>query len=221
MVEQQPTRRPGGRSTRVRAAVHQAVTDLIAERGYGNFTVGDVAARAGVADTSIYRRWGALEALLADVAITWLTTTSPIPDTGSLEGDLRAYAAGVARDVTGPDGLAVLRLIIALSTAGETGARTRDGFLAERGRQLQGMLDRARDRGEHPPEGLDILDHLLAPMYIRILFGAGPLTPAYVDTLVDRLLVVPVRFVGVAEPSDSGRSEAGLGEGAGLHPPGL
>ncbi|MEU6783166.1 TetR/AcrR family transcriptional regulator [Nonomuraea angiospora] len=186
--ERQAARRPGGRSARVRAAVHQAVTDLIAERGYGNFTVGEVAARAGVADTSVYRRWGNLEALLMDVAITWLTTQSPIPDTGSLAGDLRAYAANVARDVTGPDGPAVLRLAIALSTAGQDGLRARDAFLAERSRQLQAMLDRARDRGEHPPDVLDVLDHILAPMYIRVLFGAGPPTPDYAGTLVDRLL---------------------------------
>lgn len=190
MLEQRPTRRPGGRSARIRAAVHQAATDLIAERGYGHFTVGDVATRATVADTSIYRRWGTLEALLADVAMTWLTTTSPIPDTGGLEQDLRTYAANVARDLTGPDGLAVLRLVIALSSAGEAGVRARAAFLAERSRQLQGMLDRARDRGEHPPDGMDVLDHILAPMYIRVLFGAGPLTPACVDTLVDRLLAL-------------------------------
>ncbi|MET7465924.1 TetR/AcrR family transcriptional regulator [Nonomuraea sp. NPDC005501] len=190
MAEQQRARRPGGRSARVRAAVHQAVTGLIAERGHGAFTVGDVAERAGVADTSVYRRWGTLENLLMDVAITWLTTTSPIPDTGSLEQDLRAYAAGVTRDITGPDGLAVLRLVITLSTAGEDGTRARDAFLAERARQIQGMLDRARERGEDPPEGLDILDHILAPMYIRTLFGAGPLTPDYVDTLVERLLAL-------------------------------
>jgi AcrR family transcriptional regulator len=174
----------------VRAAVHEAVTGLVAERGYGTFTVAEVAARAGVADTSVYRRWGTLEALLMDVAITWLTTQSPIPDTGTLDGDLRAYAANVARDITGPDGLAVLRLVIALSTAGPDGMQARDAFLAERSRQLQAMLDRARDRGEHPPEGLDVLDHILAPMYVRVLFGAGPLTPAYVDALVDRLALV-------------------------------
>src|SRR3954468_19822067 len=113
--ERQPARRPGGRSARVRGAVHQAVTDLVAERGYGNFTVGEVAARAGVADTSVYRRWGNLEALLTDVTNTRLTKRSPIPDTGNLEGDLRAYAANVAREVTGPDGSVVLRLVIAQS----------------------------------------------------------------------------------------------------------
>ncbi|GAA4619754.1 TetR/AcrR family transcriptional regulator [Actinoallomurus vinaceus] len=198
MTEQQRARRPGGRSARVRAAVHQAVTDLVAERGHGNFTVGDVAARAGVADTSVYRRWGTLEALLTDVAITWLTDTSPIPDTGTLEGDLRSYAANVARDVTGPDGLAVLRLVIALSTAGEAGVQARGRFLAERGRQLEGMLARARARGEHAPDGLDILDHILAPMYVRVLFGVGPLSAAYVDALVDRVLSSPAPGSGDA-----------------------
>ncbi|MGW5160998.1 TetR/AcrR family transcriptional regulator, partial [Nonomuraea wenchangensis] len=63
---------PGGRSARVRAAVHQAVTDLVGEHGYGNFTIGDVAARAGVADTSLYRRWGNLQTLLGDVLLTRL-----------------------------------------------------------------------------------------------------------------------------------------------------
>lgn len=193
---QQPTRRSGGRSARVRASVHQAVTSLVSERGYGKFTVGDVATRAGVADTTIYRRWGNLESLLADAAITRLTATSPIPDTGSLEGDLRAYAANVARDVSGPDGLAVLRLAVALSTAGRPGERAREQFLAERTSQLRDMLDRARARGERPPEVLDVVDFILAPMYTRILFGTGPLTPAYVDALACRLLPSPGQLPG-------------------------
>lgn len=182
------TKRPGGRSARVRAAVHQAVAELAAERGYGAFTVGDVAARARVADTSIYRRWGSLEALSADVALTWLTESSPIPDTGNLRDDLRAYAAGVARDVSGPSGLAVLRLVIALATAGEPGIAARDRFIAERGGQMRQMLDRAAARGEPAPSTLDIVDHVLAPLYVRVLFGLGPLTSEYADDLVDRLL---------------------------------
>ncbi|WP_405167766.1 TetR/AcrR family transcriptional regulator [Nocardia sp. NBC_01499] len=185
-------RRPGGRSARVRASVHRAVTELVAENGYGNFTVGDVAARAGVADSSIYRRWGSLEALTSDVALTWLTTNSPIPDTGSLDTDLRHYAAGVARDVSGPDGLAVLHVVIALSRAGAAGNKARDQFLDERRKQLQQMLDRAPARGEHPPDALDVVDHILAPIYLRTLFGAGTLTSDYLDTLVDRLLAVTV-----------------------------
>ncbi|MFI1092366.1 TetR/AcrR family transcriptional regulator [Streptomyces sp. NPDC020917] len=188
MDERQRARRPGGRGARVGAAVHQAVTDLISERGYGTFTVGDVAARAGVADSSIYRRWGNLENLLTDVAVTRLNARSPMPDTGSLAGDLRTYAANVAREITGPDGLAVLRLAVALSSNGEQGLRAREEFLAERARQLDSMLDRARERGEDAPDALGVLDHVMAPMYVRVLLGIGPLTPDYVDGLVDRLL---------------------------------
>lgn len=188
MAEDNTVRRPGGRSARVRAAVHRAVTELVAENGSGNFTIGDVAARAGVADSSIYRRWGSLESLTSDVAATLLTTNSPIPDTGGLDSDLRGYASGVARDISGPDGLAVLRLAMALSQGGAIGADARDRFIDERRRQIQQMLDRAATRGENPPAALDILDHLLAPLYIRILFGMGPLTPDYIDSLVDRLL---------------------------------
>ncbi|MFI7443168.1 TetR/AcrR family transcriptional regulator [Nonomuraea indica] len=168
--------------------MHQAVTDLVRERGYGNFTVGDIAARAGVADTSLYRRWGNLQALLGDVLLTRLNARSPMPDTGSLAGDLRTHAANVARQVTGPDGLALVRLTLALSGEGQQGLQARDELLADRTRQLQAMLDRARRRGEDPPDVLEVLDHLVAPIYMRVLFGAGPLTPDYLDGLVDRLL---------------------------------
>lgn len=190
MDEQQRTRRPGGRSARVGAAVHQAVTDLVGERGYGGFTVSEVAARAGVADTTVYRRWRSLEELLTDVTLTRLNARSPMPDTGDLAGDLHTYAAAVAREISGPEGLAVLRLAVALSSSGSgpEGLRLRDDFLAERARQLQTMLDRARERGERSLDALDVLDHVMSPMYIRVLFGVGPLTPEYVDGLVDRLL---------------------------------
>ncbi|MEU3503991.1 TetR/AcrR family transcriptional regulator [Streptomyces hundungensis] len=188
MNEQQRARRPGGRSARVAAQVHRAVTDLIGERGYGNFAVGDVAARAGVADSSIYRRWGGLETLLTEVVLTRLNAQSPMPDTGSLDGDLRTYAAQVAREITGPDGPAVLHLAVALSSSGQQGMQAGAALRAERTRQLQSMLDRARERGEPAPDALDVLDHVLAPMYIRVLFGMVPLTPDYIDGLVDRLL---------------------------------
>ena len=188
MEEQQRSRRPGGRSARVVAQVHQAVTDLISERGYGSFTVGDVATRAGVADSSVYRRWGDLESLLTDVALTRLNAQSPMPDTGTLAGDLRTYAAQVAREITGPDGLALVRLAVALSSNGQQGMRARDDLRDERTRQLQAMLDRSRERGEPAPDALDVLDHVLAPMYIRVLFGMDELTPDYLDRLVDRLL---------------------------------
>lgn len=94
----------------------------------------------------------------------------------------------MAREITGPDGLLLVRLAVALSSTGQQGLQARDAFRAERTRQLQSMLDRARERGEHAPDALDVLDHIMAPMYIRVLFGMVPLTPGYIDGLVDRML---------------------------------
>ncbi|MFD7864283.1 TetR/AcrR family transcriptional regulator [Streptomyces sp. NPDC059783] len=186
-----PARRPGGRSARVREAVHRAATELIAERGHGAFSVADVAARAEVADSSVYRRWGTLEALLMDVVVSRLTAHSPVPDTGSLSGDLRAFAAKAAQDVTGPDGLALLRTVVTALAAGPDGMSARDRFLAVRSAQVDGMLERARARGEDTPDVLDVLDGVLAPLYLRVLFGVVPLAPDYTDALVDRLLAHP------------------------------
>lgn len=183
-----PVRRPGGRSARVRDAVHHAVIELIAEQGYGNFAIASIAARAGVADTSIYRRWGTAEALLMDVVVSRLNELSPLPDTGDLETDLRMFAAKAAEDVSGADGLALLRTVVTVMATGSDGEAARDRFLFARVEQIQAMLDRARHRDEEPPDVLDVLDLVLAPIYIRVLFGAGELTPEYTSRLVDRLL---------------------------------
>lgn len=82
----------------------------------------------------------------------------------------------------------MLRLSIALSAAGPDGARVRDEFLTERHDQLQAMLDRARERGERVPEVMEVIDHLLAPIYFRVVFGADRLDPAYLEDLVARLV---------------------------------
>jgi len=49
------------------------------------------------------------------------------------------------------------------------------------------MLDRAATRGEPAPSSEDVLDHLLAPLYVRALFGA-PADEVFAEGLVMRLL---------------------------------
>ncbi len=190
-------RRTGGRSARVRAAVHQAVTELLAEEGVEGVTVAEVAARSGVHPTSLYRRWGTVEALVLDVAVSRVSAQSPIPDNGSLRNDLFSYASQAAADVGRPDGLAFLRAVItAADSANSTAADSPSGaatdprlpFLAARGAQLQTMLDRAAERGEPPLDYTDVLDGILAPIYLRLLFGIGGVDDAYLTHLVDHLL---------------------------------
>jgi AcrR family transcriptional regulator len=179
--------RPGGRTARNRAAIFEATTSLVAERGYDSVTMTDIAKRAGVAATSLYRRWGDVRALMLDVAVERLMHERPLVDTGSLRGDLRDWARTIAANLASPEGSAFFRAVVATTMpAGGDGSK-RNAALKRRGEQLTIMLDRARRRGEKPPDVNDVLDHLLAPLYLRTLFGR-PLTRTVVDRLVERLI---------------------------------
>ncbi len=182
-IEQRSAVRPGGRSARVQAAVYQAVTDLIGEQGHEHVTIPAVAARAGVNPTSIYRRWGDARQLLAAVAVTRLTADGALPDTGSLRGDLTAWAEGLLADISKPDGLASLRTVVNAADR-----HCRGLCLRERNDQVAAMLQRGRDRGEPSLALPEVVDHLVAPLYFRVLFGIQPTDEAYAEALVDKLL---------------------------------
>ena len=137
--------RPGGRSARVRAAVHRAVEELLAEGPSEDVTIPLVAARAGVHPTTVYRRWRSLAELLGDVAGSRFSGDIVVPDTGTLRGDLERWASDVATDLTDPDVLALMRA--AIGTGGHDGA---SACVCDRHAQLTAMLERERSRGgEH------------------------------------------------------------------------
>ena len=172
-------------SARVVAAVHGAVNELVGEGNPGDITVGEIAERAGVNPTSIYRRWGTLEALMLDVEEARVEVRSPVPNTGTLRGDLLAYARQAAREISRPGGMAFLRAVLALRQSGDT---RHDGPLRKRAVQLQAMLDRASDRGESAPALNDVLDCILAPIYGRAIFAAGEPREEHLALFVDRAL---------------------------------
>ena len=83
----------------MRAAVHRAVEELVAESPSADLTMPTIAARAGVHPTTVYRRWGSLADLLAEVATSRFSGDIVVPDTGTLEGDLERWTADVAVDL--------------------------------------------------------------------------------------------------------------------------
>jgi AcrR family transcriptional regulator len=175
--------RPGGRSARVRAAVHRAVEELLVEGVGDALTVPVVAARAGVHATTLYRRWGSIGELLADVATSRFTGDVVVPDTGGLDGDLRRWAADVATDLADPDVLALMRATI--GAGGEQGACACRG---DREEQLAAMIERERARGNPAPTVERAADALLAPLYYRAIFTERPGTPEWARGLVAHLL---------------------------------
>src|SRR5260370_41084769 len=82
------TLRPGGRTARTREAVLRAIIDELNDNGYAGATVERAAERADVAKTTIYRRWGSLDGLLADFMAERAARELPVPDEGGLDADL-------------------------------------------------------------------------------------------------------------------------------------
>jgi AcrR family transcriptional regulator len=180
------TTRPGGRSARVRAAVHRATEELLAEGGPQAATIPAVALRAGVHATTVYRRWGTAAELHAAVALGRLTGELVVPDTGSLRGDLTQWVHDVLTDLADPDVLLMLRTV--LGTTPDAAARC--ACVADRHAQLEAMLDEERARGHAPPDAERLLEMLLGPVYFRALFDEAPLPAEHVDALVEQALAL-------------------------------
>lgn len=96
------TVRPGGRTARVRAAVLRAAGDVLAEQGLDRLDLADVARRAEVGKTTVYRRWGTVTALVADLLADMAEQSLPRTRTGSVRDDLRANASLVQRTLADP-----------------------------------------------------------------------------------------------------------------------
>lgn len=179
--------RPGGRSALVKTAVFDAVEDLMAEIPDRLPSMAEIAARANVNPTSLYRRWGNVSVLATEVAIERAMREFPMPDTGSLKGDLTGWADAAAQLL---DRSPLLRVLAANIHSNEPGLRERIDALARRGQELELVLARAKARGEPTPSLADVLEVVLAPLYFHVLFF-GPVREAgYAARLVERLLTL-------------------------------
>ncbi len=123
--------RPGGRSARVRAAVLGATLALLAERGYEGVELPEVARRAGVHPTTVYRRWGTKAKVVGEALLERSQTLSPTPDTGALRTDLERLLLDGAALVHTPAVRALFEVLLADSANGsEEVAEARDRFWA-------------------------------------------------------------------------------------------
>ncbi|HVW40691.1 MAG TPA: TetR/AcrR family transcriptional regulator [Amycolatopsis sp.] len=176
------TFRPGGRSARVRADVHRAAQELLAEQPAEGLTLPAVAGRAGVHPTTLYRRWGSVAELLNDVATSRFSGDIVVPDTGSLREDLERWVTDVTTDLADPDTLALMRAAIG---AGPDGGCT---CVTDRHAQLAAMLGRERARGGVALDVERVADALLGPLYYRAIFTTTPPEPGWAHELVHALL---------------------------------
>jgi AcrR family transcriptional regulator len=174
--------RIGGRSARIQAEVHRAVKELQAENDRADLTVPMIAARAGVTPSTIYRRWGDLQELFADVAMERLRPVAVPDDTGSMQGDLAAFVEQYAEEFSAPAGKQLLFDLFS-TTLEAPHTEQHCGYTYD---HLGVIADRAAARGERGFAVQDAIDRVIAPIMYRILFGRGEVSDDFRRGLLDR-----------------------------------
>jgi AcrR family transcriptional regulator len=178
--------RPGGRTAAVRDAVLRAAADLLVESGLEGIELTAVAQRAGVGKSTVYRRWGSVPALVADLLADMADTSSHRPSTGSLPSDLLAAAKLIRRTLTDVRQGPLFKAIIAAATCDSITADALADFYRKRIDEVSPVVTEAVARGE-APQGTDageVIRQLSAPLYYGFLTDTRRLTTADAERAV-------------------------------------
>jgi AcrR family transcriptional regulator len=194
----EPARRPGRpRDERADRAILAATRAALVELGWGKLTMGDVAARAGVAKTTLYRRWANKNELVVD-AVAVLFDELRLPDCGGLREDVRDVVLQFAALLDRPETKTGLMAVIAESTR-DPALRARLGEAIVRRQKRLVILGRrrAQHRGDLPPDPphadpaaeIDLIFDVIAGAVVhRVLVSGAPADPEWADRLCTVLL---------------------------------
>jgi AcrR family transcriptional regulator len=175
-------------------AILSAVLEGLAERGYDQMSMDDVATRARVGKAAIYRRWPSKAAVVADAIAHWrrgLGSVQP-PNTGSLRGDIDALAVAVP-DLNEAE-VGTMKVVIGVATAATHDpvlAAALDELVLSQPRRLIGVvLDNAVARGEIPA-GRDLAligDAALGLNILRAITGR-PIDRVFIRRVLEDLIL--------------------------------
>jgi AcrR family transcriptional regulator len=175
--------RQGGRSARIQAAVHAATRDLLETTDRGALTVPMIAEKAGVTPSTIYRRWGDIGDLLADVALAHMRPIADPTDTGSMHSDIETFIIEYAEEMSSGVGREMLSDILGSSSGGAAEKCCHYTI-----HHLETLRERAQERGEAVFDVASAMDKVVAPIVYHIMFRDREVTPDYCRALISDFL---------------------------------
>lgn len=185
------------RSEEARREAIGAAVDLMCEQGVERLTIEDVAARSGVAKTTIYRHWPSRSCLIVD-AVRSVSPHLATPDTGSLRDDLVSlFDHFVRADLSGPSGRIFPSLLAAAACDPDIDRLARE-LMEDRARPVRAVLERGKERGELGDVDLDVAAAIVVgPLVFQRVHRRRPVSRKMLETCVDVALaglraVIPV-----------------------------
>lgn len=143
------SRRGRPRDRALDAAILTATIELLAEEGYAQLTMEQVAARAGVGKATVYLRWPNKVALVAEAIEQRSGVVPELPDTGSLPDDMRQFLRALLRGYA-EAGQAVAAVTGEIASNRELRLAWRRGMTGTLWAGVRVILERAIERGEIP-----------------------------------------------------------------------
>lgn len=182
-------RRPGGRSARVQLAVLKATLDLLLENGYERLSFQFIAERAGVHETSLYRRWKSKEQLVIDAISNQVANDVPIPDTGALRSDLIQLLEYLRLFLQSPSGRVIVQLAIVSRHTPEICTWHEAYWRDRRAQLLRPLFERAIHRGELAADtDLQLVcEMLMGALYVRAFVLNQSLDETLPESIVNLL----------------------------------
>ena len=205
------TRRRRGRE--LEDALLDAAWAQLVSGGYGAFTFDAVAERAGTSKPVIYRRWQNRQELVIAAMQRFLNRGArPVPNTGSLRGDVIALLTQANETRGAAAAVISVQLGTYYQESGTTPAELRGQLLRDRSPAMDTIIDRALQRGE-------VTAARLSPRIIALPFdlfrheALMTLKPVSHDTIVEIVdsIFLPLVARATAGPGAAGLRAAGLG----------
>ena len=184
----QPAKRHSGRRERSEKAILGATRELIAERGVGGLTIEGVAARSGVAKTTIYRRWRDRDELALAILIDMTAAVNAPPDFGDTRRELLTFVKTASRIIKADR--IVQGLVSEIATNPHLSHAYRERIVDVRLGEVKSVIDRGIARGDLRPDTDVRVAHelLVGPLFYRLLFSGAPLNKAHADQVVDAVM---------------------------------
>jgi AcrR family transcriptional regulator len=180
----------GSRERDRRALILDATRELLLEGGVQGLTVEGVAARAGVAKTTIYRRWRSKDELAFAVLLE-LVELLGVPDVDDTRTELVYLVDSVVRVLASTlIGRVMQGLVSDLASDPDRQRDFRERVVGARVVELQRVVERGIERGDVRPDAdVDLMyELLLGPVYFRLLLSGAPLEDGLAQRLVDAVL---------------------------------
>ncbi|MER6269804.1 MULTISPECIES: TetR/AcrR family transcriptional regulator [unclassified Streptomyces] len=164
----------------VTEAIRAAVFEELAAVGYARMSIEGIARRAGVGKTAVYRRWRSKLHLVLDVVSALAVMGLPVPDTGSLEGDLRLLYEVTSRALRHPVASQIIPDLQAEAARNPDIAEAMQKTLRQGQEGVASKIIEAAQRRGELAEGLDddlAMDLISGPLYWRSVVIRTPKLP--------------------------------------------